>query len=152
MNKRESLKTLPGVTVIVESFSREAADAGFDRHTFQTDVELKLRMAGISVLETEDLNPPELYVNVNVLRKGTNQLGAFSVRLALSQEAVLQSQVHSDRGNSEDGLATATMFATTWSIGALGFGDVAYVRSAVRDLVDEFVNDWLAVNPLNGTA
>ena len=53
-------------------------------------------------------------------------------------------------GGFAGGSVGVTMFAPTWSVGAAGFGTVADVRDAVRDLVDKFANDWLAANPLNG--
>ena len=149
MQERESLKDLPGVTVLVERFEGHAKDAGFDRQTFQTDVELKLRIAEIKV--TED-DWPWLYLNVNTLHRERNRSGAYNISLRLIQGVVLRSQLRSDLGKSfEDALATPDTFATTWSTELVGFGTVAQVRDCVRDLVDMFVNDWLAVNPLKGT-
>lgn len=152
MDKRDSLKNLPGVGVVVEDFRSVAEDAGFDRQAFQTDVELKLRMAGIHVMETGGALPV-LYVNVNVLHQKAGENRAFSINVAVIQEVVLRSQLCSDpERSSGDALANSTMNATTWSIGATGFGAVADVRNTVKDLVDNFANDWLAVNPRNGTA
>lgn len=152
MDMRSSLKTLPGVRVTVERFRSAAEEAGFDKQVFQTDVELKLRMAGVRVLETKG-TLPLLYVNVNVLHRKAGEMEAFHITVELIQEAIIRSQLCSGReGLSEDALANSTMDATTWSIGATGFGAVADVRNTVKDLVDKFANDWLAVNPRNGTA
>ena len=146
MRQQQSLKGLPGVRVVVEEFRRAVEAAGFDSQTFQTDVELKLRMAGIKVAKDTDL--PELYLNVNALHRERNTHHAYSISLRLIQPVLLQSQLRSDpEQSSEDAL-----FATTWTTGLLGLGTVADVRAALKDLVDEFVNDWLAVNPLKGTA
>ena len=150
MNRRDTLKDLPCVDVVVEQFRRTARDAGFSEQAFQTDVELKLRMAGINVA-TGDGDSPMLYVNVNALHRETDRLGAYSVSLELIQDAVLRSQLGSDLDSSEDALARVTTRATTWSARALGFGAVADARDAIGDLANDFVNNWLAVNPLNRT-
>ena len=56
---RATLKGLTGVHVLLEDFTERAKRAGFDKRTFQTDVELKLRMAGVIVLnKTEAMNSP----------------------------------------------------------------------------------------------
>lgn len=142
-----TLKDLPGVRVVVERFRSAAEDAGFDKQTFQTDVELKLRMAGIKAVEGTDL--PLLYLNVNTLHRESNRNAAYSVSLELLQFVLLESQLRSDPEKSSEALATSTTMATTWSTGSLGLGSVADVRASVRDQVDMFINDWLAVNPLN---
>jgi len=145
MQRRDSLKGLPGVRVIVETFSSAAEGAGFDHRTFQTDVELKLRMAGI--IATEDIFFPMLYLNVNALHRERDRNGAYNTSLELVQRVRLESQLHSDRERSSEE-ASATVAATTWSTESVGVGSVTDARAAVRDLVDKFINDWLAVNPL----
>ena len=151
MQQPVSLRGLPCVSVVVEDFRRAAEDAGFNSRTFQTDVELKLRMAGISA--TGEKNWPMLYLNVNSLHREPNRSSAYSISLELHQYVLLGSQVRSDPGRpSEEALARSTTSGITWSTSALGFGPVAHARDTVRDLVDKFVNDWLAVNPLKETA
>lgn len=151
MQQRESLKNLPGVRVLVEGFRNHAEDAGFDKQTFQTDVELKLRLAGIKV--AEHLDWPWLYVNVNALHRERNRNSAYSISLELYQRVLLVSQVGSDPGKSSEGaLVSSGTEATTWDRGWLGVGGVDDVRTAVKNLIDTFINDWLAVNPLGSTA
>ena len=133
---RESLKGLPRVLVVVEHFGNRAEDAGFDRQTFQTDVELKLRMAGIKV--TEDPDVPRLYVNVNALHRKRNKIDGYSITLGLIQGVLLESQVKT--------------LGTTWLTGVVGIGTVDDVRTSVKNLIDMFVNDWLAANPIERTA
>ena len=153
MEKRNSLKDLPGVSVVVEGFDSVAEQTGFDSRIFRTDVELKLRMAGIKVLEIEDGLLPWLYLNVNTLHRETVGQRAYNIQLELFQVAYLRSQLPSDpESASEDVLPASTVWASTWSSGMLGFGSVASARDAVKDLVARFINDWLAVNPLNRTA
>lgn len=153
MEDRNSLKDLPGVRVVVERFRSAAEQAGYDIRIFQTDVELKLRMAGIKVFESKDSRPPWLYLNVNTLHREIDGQRAYSCELELFQVAYLRSQLRSDpESASENALAASTVWASTWASGLLGFGSVANARDAVKNLVDEFINDWLAVNPLNRTA
>ena len=150
--QRDSLKYLPGVKVMVEG-SKNAIEAGFDEQAFQTDVELKLRMAGIRVLETEDHGLPWLYLNVNALHQKSNQQASYAISLELVQSVgLLHYPSSSPEDSPEDDLARRSMFAITWSSGVLGFGTAANARDVGRNLVDTFANDWLAVNPLNGAA
>ena len=151
MRERDSLKDLPGVMVVVEPFKDEAEQAGFDEQVFQTDVELKLRMAGIRVLETKDRDLPRLYLNVTALHQ--DRRAAYSISLELIQDVFLRCQLPSKpEDSSEDALEGAAALASTWSSRLLGLGTAAHARDASKDLVDKFANDWLAVNPLNGSA
>ena len=65
---RDTLRGLSAVQVLVEKLDDDAKRAGFDVNTIQTDVELKLRLAGIKVLTAEErLNTPGcqyLYVQI----------------------------------------------------------------------------------------
>ncbi len=153
MRERDSLKDLPGVMVVVEPFKDEAEHAGFDEQAFQTDVELKLRMAGIRVLETKDHGLPRLYLNVTALHRDRDRRAAYSISLELIQDVLLRRQPPSNpEDSSEDALGGAVALASTWSSRLLGLGTAAHARDASKDLVDIFANDWLAVNPLNGSA
>ena len=68
-----TLKGLSGVQVLIEELNDAAKALGLDTAAIQTDVELKLHMAGLRVLsdEEEKSTPdrPWLYMNVNVVGK-----------------------------------------------------------------------------------
>jgi hypothetical protein len=134
---RFTLQGLQGVHVIVEKFSERAERAGFDTGAIRTDVELRLRMAGIRVHSNEEsaATPPAafLYVNVASLQDAPSQKAAFALTIHLKQVVVL--------------LNGKTTVAATWSTGTVGYGDIRYVREALKDHTDEFINDWLSVNP-----
>src|ERR1017187_384283 len=49
----QTLKGIQGLGVVVEDINSEAERAGLHRTDIQTDVELKLRLAGIKVLSDE---------------------------------------------------------------------------------------------------
>src|SRR5262249_470865 len=56
---RESLRRLPGVQVIVETFLSEEEAAGFSRDAIRTDVELVLQSNGVRILtQSERLHTP----------------------------------------------------------------------------------------------
>ena len=136
---RATLKGLTGVSVTVEPFSEQAKRAGFDERSFQTDAELKLRVAGIHVLsETEMLKTPgmpSIYLVVILLHERRGERAAFSGRIELKQFVRLQR----DRSIGTD--------AATWSNAWVGVGDLPYIRERVNDMVDQFINAWLSVNP-----
>ena len=82
-----SLKGQPGVRVAVEEFRRAAEDAGFDTMTFRTDVELKLRLAGVRVFAADAVRQPALYLNVNALHGKASERGGYAINLFLVQGA-----------------------------------------------------------------
>ncbi len=59
---RESLRGIPGVYVLIEHLNPDAESDGLTRTQLRTDVELKLRLAGIKVFTREErfLGPEEL--------------------------------------------------------------------------------------------
>jgi hypothetical protein len=136
---RRSLKGLKGVEVVVESLKAEAERDGLDETSIQTDVELKLRLAGIAVLTKEERlaapGTPFLYINVNTQ---SGSLYAYSISVQLEQDVRL------DRDPS------TRISATTWSVtsvGTVGRNNLRDVRDSIKDIVDIFINAYLSVNP-----
>jgi hypothetical protein len=138
---RATLRGVEGMYVIVEELEPEVERAGLTRHQLQTDVELRLRQAGIRVLTKEErletLGAPWLYVNVNVVLR-SDGLTAFSTRVELNQVALLKT----------DG---SLVIVPTWSVASIGsVGRIRFVdtiRNDVRDYVDGFINAYLSVHP-----
>ena len=138
---RATLAGLTGVYVLVENILDEAQRDGLDTTQIRTDVELKLRQAGIAVLTRQEwlstVAAPFLYVNVQAF-KNQAHVYAFSANVELRQRVTLV------------GNPSMVVRATTWSagiIGTVGSQKVASVREDVRDLTDEFINAYLAANP-----
>ncbi len=134
--QESSLKGISALFVDVEYLPVSAKPLGLTKETIQTDVELKLRLAGMRVVALGEgvklPGSPYLYVNVNL----TADARAGSVNIDLEQDALLQR-------NGE--FATAV---TTWHTGALMTNPTAQdIRAEVKDVVDKFLNDWLSVNP-----
>ncbi len=137
---RATLKGLSGVCVFVIDLEPTAQAAGFDSELLRTDVELRLRMAGVRVLNDRDLldtpAAPCLYVTLNPLHSRADESQAFGIVLELSQLVRLQ---------RDSGAPLA--IASTWSITATRVGQLADVRATVRDMTDIFVDAWQSVNP-----
>jgi hypothetical protein len=134
------IPTLKGINTIfvdVEDLSESAKTLNLTKEAIQTDVELKLRLAGMRVVTLEQgvklPGSPYLYINVIVSENSK----AASISVDLVQDAILV----------RDGqFATGV---TTWNTGALitNPADAQDIRNAIKDYVDKFLNDWLSVNP-----
>jgi len=141
---RESLAGLAGVYVIVEDIiNPDVERGGLAWSTLQTDVEVKLRLAGIRVLtKTEWHAAPgspflSLYAQAVGLGKERLVYGPV-ISLGLYQKVVLARN------------PTITLHARTWSSltsGVTVAKSLYKVREDVRDRVDEFINAYLAANP-----
>lgn len=144
VDHRGSLRALPGFNVLIESFHyAEAESRGFTESQLQTDVELRLRRAGIRVLTIQEAKEsaanPTLYVNVTLVRLDApaDGLYAFSLSVDVRQTVLLVTPPFSKT------------FASTWetaTTGAIGLQRVGDLRGRIGDLVDELINDYLAAN------
>ena len=140
--ERATLAGLTGVRVVVEGMNLDAEKDGLAESTLQTDVELKLRQAGIRVLTREegfaDPGFPHLYLNVGTLRIRTG-FYVYCIRLELKQRVVLIRNL------------AITSLGVTWQargiVGSVGADRLHTVRDDVRDQVDQFLNAYLAANP-----
>jgi hypothetical protein len=137
---RRSLKGLAGVYVMVEPLGSEVEQGGLTKTSIQTDAELKLRQAGITVLTQAESHKtpgsPALYIHVN---------GFGGPLYAFSMIAELYQDVRLDRDPS-----TWIPGATTWSIDSVGIArrdNFRIIRDEIKDMVDQFINAYLSVNP-----
>ena len=146
----ESLRGLTGVGVSVETFSSEVKDKlPFDKNQIRVDVELKLRMAGIKVLSDEERSNtpgmPFLYVRVYI-GETPDLLPDLPPVFGYNITVQLQQQVYLAR-NSE------LLFGTTWEksvTGAVNIKNVSITRDRIRNFLDQFIYDYLLVNPKGG--
>lgn len=139
---KDVLAGLGGMYVVVEDFDLGAEEAGLTEEKVRGDVELQLRLAGIKVLSAEEglatKSKAFLYVTVTTVKGELHQEYAGSVEVSLRERVYLAREPE-----------TMTL-AATWdkiSIG-LGSSDIAKskIRESIKDLVDEFINDYLAAN------
>jgi len=127
-----SLKGIDSVQVVID-LTDTGKVSELDKYIIRTDVELKLRGAGMRVLSEEEESKapgsPYLYLNVNLV--GT----AAAVEIQLMQTARL---VRNDE----------IAVGATWSQRSLSTNSTApVVRGLIKDQVDTFLNAWLSVNP-----
>ncbi len=139
-SSRLSLQGLTGVYVLVDKPHPDAEQDGLSSSQIQTDVELRLRTAGIKVLTMEEMlkapGMPTLYVYVSTLKRQESY--SYSV------EVILQQNVRLDRD------PTGLFIAPTWKIGAVGAvgaANINQIRNGVRDELDRFINAYFSVNP-----
>jgi hypothetical protein len=140
--QRGVLRGLYPPSVEVEPLASDAEQNGLSTGQIQTDVELRLRKAGIRLTTPKSSDEPAYpQVNVSVrILKSSSGIYAFSVRIQL----LTLVNVNIDQGKSR------LMFASVWetgTIGTVGQAKLRDLRGIVGDLVDEFINDYLAENP-----
>lgn len=150
-HSRPSLRGLKGVhvlvLVIVGDENSDAEHAGLTRRQLQTQVELRLRKARIPVLSEEELlrSPGAPYLCVKVdARKVSEGLYAVFVRVTLTQQVLLL--------RDPKVRVPASTWGSTGVIGGVGESRLREIRDAVADEVDEFINAYLAVNPMEPTS
>ena len=141
--ERASLAGLAGVNVLIEAMDPDVEPEGLERSALQTDVEVKLRQAGVRVLTiTESLvapGSPYLYLRVTTVQADkVLPLYAVEIHLELNQEVML--------ARKPEIALVAPTWSTSW-VGAAGTKMLDRVRERVRDRVDEFINAYLAANP-----
>ncbi len=134
-SSRQTLQRIKGIHVVVEDLD---SDGLVTVGQVQTDTELRLRKAGINVLET---GFPMLYVNTELLKgrsMATSGIYAYHIELTLEQAVLVP-------GNEEAALGA------TWSTGTTGMVGKDNLSKAIRedvgDLVDKFSNAYLSMNP-----
>ena len=131
----ETLKGITSIKVFVEGVDPADRPRGLTRAQLQTDVESRLRKAGIAV--SADATE-YLYVNVNTLQS-RQRLTSFSVVVMVRQPAYL----------IRNASITAPA-AITWWKGTDGItvaNNLRGVRDAVSDLVDQFIGAYRKQNP-----
>jgi hypothetical protein len=133
-SSRQTLKGLPSFSVLIEDFPVAVSELGLTTGQLQTDVELRLRKAGIRVVSSKEAPLPYLYVRVNGKRLDGSQVAAFEVHVGLSQ------LVSFPRMPGNAGLFEAE----TWSTGMLAIASKINtgkeLRDIVADSVDKFAN------------
>jgi hypothetical protein len=144
-NSRLTLAGLTGLYVSVELKTDDAQQNGLTEAQLRTDVELKLREAGIKVVAFEEISgtpgAPYLYVGVSAL-----PLKSIPGVYAVSVNADLIQVIRLVRNPST--LALGRTWNATGVYGTLGASIVREeVRKRVRDLADQFINAYLAANP-----
>ena len=133
---RRNLKGIDGVFVEVETLPNGASKLGLSEGMIQTDVEQKLRLAGLRVVtnqEGENL-PGSPYLDVRLV--ATDPPEAAAIEISLNQNVTL-----------ERNSAFAPEVETWAKILVIANPSGQSVRDKIEDLAADFLSDWLSVNP-----
>jgi len=133
--KRDTLRDLMGIEVVVESFQHNDLSSG----DLQTAVEAQLESAGIRLLTAnERLNQPGnpyLYIRLSLLK--ADSVYSFTLEISVNQTVSLTRH------------PTIMTFAPTWSVyavGAMSPLDSMVIRATVKDYVQRFIDAYHAAN------
>ena len=133
--QRSSLRGIRTVEVIVERADTDASGE-LPTSTLQTEAELRLRLAGLEVKAGRDSH---LHICVQRLQLPTTDECVYSVRVELNQAASLTRD------------STIFLPTRTWHTELMGIVETRKlneaIQDAVGDLMDQFVNAYLSVNP-----
>jgi hypothetical protein len=137
----ESLKGLSGVTVLFSRYPEVLERNGITSSQIATEIELRLRRAGIKVLSPDEAisspGSPVFAVNLNAI-KSKESLYAISIHLELNQLVNLVRK------------PSVSTRCATWQVNNLvivGENNLRQVKDAVGDGADIFANDFLTANP-----
>ena len=140
----ESLRGMKRFAIKIEILPLEIEKEGFNVNTIKTDVELKLRLAGIKIItEKEHYSAPWApWLGVHVQLIKLNQR-AYVYSISVTFHQLVNLILTNKRINN----------VITWESGYIGYTpESAYdafqkIRGSVKDLVDTFINAYLSVNP-----
>lgn len=138
---RQSLAGLSGVHVEVSGVMPQSAQQDLTEVTLQTDVEMRLRKAGIRTMNPKEIlqvpGTPHLTLKVTTHEDPEHLFYAFGIELALVQDVVLLRDTKLvGRG-------------ATWSTGAVGLVGIQSLRDIrfhVWEMVDQFAKDYQAAD------
>jgi hypothetical protein len=137
---RETLRGLPGVEVAVEDIPPELLFAGLTQATLLAEVQQRLRLAGITVYESQKANPssakPYVYVHLNALTLPGSQ-HAVAVQVHLRQTLLATTGT------------VAVVNAMTWDahdVFGLAASQAPLLKAAILEMVDRFIADWRHVH------
>ena len=140
--ERESLRGLAGVEVFVDELDSEVEKAGLSTGKLQQDIRQRLHKAGLKVMtQRERLASPSaavLIVRVDTLH---DRIGRYFYSTELLLEQRVKLETHAEMEFS----------AVTWKklgqVSTIADDNLKHVEDQVLRKVDQFIKDYLAVNP-----
>lgn len=139
---RQSLKGLTGINVVVDKVDPAVVKLGVDTAKIQTDVESKLKTAGIKVLSDAEriktAGAPYLAVNINA-SPAKDGLVAFAISVSLLQGCVTARDA-----------SIKLPVCDTWSRTKVGHANTkvgSFLQELVDAEVDSFLKAFAEVNP-----
>ncbi len=143
VGEKEILQGLEGVLVLVDYIQPELEKYGLTRRVLHIDTELLLRQYGIKVFNYEETLPkpghPYLYIDVDVVIADEFPMAALAIEVGLSEAVLLLREPE-----------RICFGACTWhreKMVLCGFLRIKDIREVVKEYVNEFIYDHLAVNP-----
>ena len=140
---KNTLKGIRGIQVVVENLNPDIEKDGLSQSTIQKDIEDKLSMAGIKVFSKDETRSepgrPYLYILIQSYKQKNMGIYAVAVRISLKQLISL-ARDPSIVSHDDTWKAIAT-------IGFVGEKSVDSIRKVVQDHVDEFIKDFVSMNP-----
>jgi hypothetical protein len=134
----ELLSGLDGLRLAVERIKPEIERDGLFGSILLTDMELRLRLAGIKVLSEEEAesrpDAPCLYLYVDAMKCSLGYV--YTLRLSLREPVKLM------RNNLK---VSATVMRVMGELGITAH--LSEIRDAAGDIVEEFIKAWKAANP-----
>ncbi len=138
---KDTLRSLPGIEIIVESVQPELERAGLTAASVRADVDQRLRAKGIVTFTSQGTNTsaakPYLFIALNALDIPGQDLYAIAVQVQVRQ--TVQSLVTSS--NIVD--------AVTWdshTVVGVPAKELRTVREEIGEHIDRFIRDWAAVH------
>jgi len=131
------LRGISAVSVVVDKVPDSVRAMGVTEQMIQTDVELKLRLAGMRIADDPEWvhlpGRPLVYVYIEAVPVPR----AVHVEVGLAQDSRLERNGATIPG------------AKTWGATIMASGNLTSqnVRDLVKDELDLFLNAWLSVNP-----
>jgi hypothetical protein len=136
---KDTLRTLPGVEVLVEPLEPALERSGLSERTIAADVAAQLRAGGITVFanQVQNVSPAKAYLYV--------QVSGFALE---RQGHVIAMQTHLRQSVRSLATESTIVNAMTWDRAIVFLAPpgttAAIVQQEVQRLVEEFVRDWTA--------
>lgn len=139
-----NLVAVKGIHVVIENLHDDAKSAGLTREQLQTDVELKLRHAGIKINSfdemSESYDKTKIYVTINTFSSDDSPGIIYHVSVRFRQLVLILRSPHH-----------GMVCGTTWSAAEMclvaksKFPETA--RQVAKEQMDEFIKDYFKANP-----
>ena len=114
---------------------------GLGKASIRTDVELKLREAGIEVFLEAKVDTPTFVVSVNAIVRSDDNTYAYDL------ECELDDDVRMENRSKNVVVLSAPIWKAAGVIGVVGGSRVSTIRDTIKDQVDKFLVDYLKANP-----
>ena len=139
-SERETLKGIESLYVTIEKLQHDAVEVGLTSNMLRKDVELKLSTAGIKVpFALTGNDEPHLNLIINVYYDKLNNFVFYNFQISLLQPTILLRN------------SNLSCYARTWFLSTIGSVSkeecVKLIRDEIKNKIDTFINDYLAVNP-----